>query len=128
MIQLCNIYEKYFRLSGKVVKAITKYVLENELPPEIKILNVNIPPQETYQSKWCLTKPYHWNYGSLFTRTSKGFIKTGGGFTEGKVSEQGTDMWALHHGYISITPYNLPISPIINKKAERYFSQLPKMI
>lgn len=119
-----NYYEKYFHLSGKVAKAVTKYVLENELPQEIKILSVNIPPQETYQGRWCLTKPYQWNYGSLFTKTPKGFIKTGGGFTEGKVKEQGTDMWAIQNGYISITPYNLPMQPIINQKIKNYFSKL----
>lgn len=118
-------YENYFDLSGKVAKAVTKYVLENELTSEIKILNVNVPPQEKYKGKWCLTKPYQWNYGSLFTKTPKGFIKTGGRFTEDKVKEQGTDMWALHNGYISITPYDLPMQPIINQKIESYFSKLP---
>ena len=121
-------YEKYFNLSGKVAKIVTKYVLENELPPEIKILNVNIPPQETYKGKWFLTKPYQWNYGSLFTKTPKGFIKKGGYFTEGKVKQQGTDMWALHNGYISITPYDLPLQPVINKKVENYFSRLPQIL
>lgn len=120
-------YEKYFRLSGQMAKNVTKYVLENELPPEIKILNINIPPQETYQGKWYLTKPYRWSYGSLFTKTSKGFIKTGGGFTEGKVKEQGTDMWALHNGYISITPYDLPLCPVLSQKAANYFSKLPQI-
>lgn len=117
-------YEDYFRLSGQVAKNITKYVLENELPPEIKILSINIPPQETYQGKWCLTKPYHWGYGSIFSKTAKGFIKTGGNFNEGKVKEPGTDMWALHHGYISITPYDLPLSPVINKRVTKYFAKL----
>jgi len=117
-------YEKYFQLSGKVAKAVTKYVLENKLPPEIKILNVNIPPQETYRGKWFITRPYRWSYGSLFSKTAKGFIKTAGEFTEGKVKEKGTDMWVLHHGYISITPYDLPMSPVLGKKAKEYFSKL----
>jgi 5'-nucleotidase len=117
-------YEKYFCLSGRVAKTVTKYVLENELPPEIKILNINIPPQEIYQGKWYLTKPYRWSYDSLFTKTAKGFIKTGGGFTEGKVKEEGTDMWALHNGYISITPYDLPLCPVINQKVTEYFAKL----
>lgn len=118
-------YEKYFRLSGKFAKVITKYILENQLPPEIKILNINIPPEKIYKNKWLITKPFHWNYGSLFTRTPKGFIKTGGNFTGGKVDEQGTDMWAVQNGYISITPYNLPMCPVINKKIDNYFSKLP---
>lgn len=120
-------YEKYFRLSGKFAKVVTEYILGNQLPPEIKILNINIPPEEIYQGKWLITKPYHWNYGSLFTRTSKGFIKTGGGFTEDKVNEQGTDMWAIQNGYISITPYDLPMRPVINQKVDNYFSKLPQI-
>jgi 5'-nucleotidase len=121
-----NYYEKHFRLSGRVAKTITKYVLENDLPPEIKILSVNVPPQETYQDRWCLTKPYRWSYGSIFSRTSKGYIKTSSGFIRGKVKEQGTDMWALQNGYISITPYDLPMQPVINQTVDHYFSKLPK--
>lgn len=117
-------YEKYFRLSGHVAKVVTKYVLENDLPAEIKILNINIPPEETYKGKWLITKPYHWSYGSLFSKTAKGFIKTAGRFTEGLVKEPGTDMWAIQNGYISITPYDLPMQPVINKKIDNYFSQL----
>jgi 5'-nucleotidase len=119
-------YEKYFELSGKTARIIADYVLNNELPPEVKILNINIPPQETYQGRWFLTKPCHWSYGSLFIKTAKGFIKKTGGFAK-EVKEKGTDMWALHHGYISITPYDLPMCPVINQKVESYFSKLPQI-
>ena len=120
-------YEKYFRLSGKFANIITKYVLKNKLPPEIKILNINVPFEEIFKNKWLITKPFHWNYGSLFSRKIKGFIKTGGGFTGGKVKEKGSDMWAIQNGYISITPYDLPMQPVINQKVDDYFSKLPQI-
>ncbi|PIY72062.1 5'/3'-nucleotidase SurE [Candidatus Roizmanbacteria bacterium CG_4_10_14_0_8_um_filter_33_9] len=117
-------YEKFFQLSGKVSQVITNYFLVNKLPSEIKIVSVNIPREEKYNGKWVVTRPYHWNYGSLFSKTSKGFIKTGGNFTENKVTQEGTDMWALHNGYISITFYDLPLIPIINKSIIDYLSGL----
>lgn len=122
-----DLYEKYFNLSGKFAKVITKYLLENQLPLEIKILNISLPPEEIYKGKWLITKPLHWNYGSLFSKTPNGFIKTGGGFTGGKVKEEGTDMWAVQNGYITITPYDLPLQPIIDQRAEKYFSKLPQI-
>ncbi|MFA6081017.1 MAG: 5'/3'-nucleotidase SurE [Patescibacteria group bacterium] len=117
-------YEKFFHLSGKVSQIITDYVLKNKFPKAAKIISVNIPPEERYNGKLMITQPYHWNYGSLFSRTSKGFIKTGGNFTEKKVTQEGTDMWALHNGYISITFYDLPLIPINNKNIANYFSGL----
>lgn len=117
-------YEKIFRLSGKVSKIITDYVLENNFPTNAKIISVNIPPEERYNGKWVMTRPYYWSYGSLFSKTPEGFLKTGGNFTESEVTEEGTDMWALHNGYISITLYDLPLIPIINKDTIGYFSNL----
>jgi len=122
--QIITSYEKFFQLSGKVSQIITDYILENKLPSEVKIISINIPPEEKYNGKWIITRPYHWNYGSLFSKTSKGYIKTGGNFTENKVTQEGTDMWALHNGFISITFYDLPLIPIINKKVTGYLSEL----
>ena len=65
-----------------------------------------------------------WSYGSLFSKTPEGYLKTGGAFTENRVTEEGTDMWALHNGFISITFFDLPLIPINNKKVANYFSNL----
>lgn len=117
-------YEKFFNLSGKVSKVITDYVLERGFPAEAKIISVNFPPEGNFNSKCAVTRPYYWSYGSLFSKTPEGYLKTGGNFTENKVTEEGTDMWALHNGYISISFFDLPFIPIINKNAIGYFSDL----
>lgn len=117
-------YEKFFNLSGKTSKVITDYVLEKDFPKEAKIISVNFPPEGSFNGKWVVTRPYYWSYGSLFSKTPEGYLKTGGAFTENRVTEEGTDMWALHNGYISISFYDLPFIPIINKNITTYFSDL----
>ncbi|KKP65386.1 MAG: 5'-nucleotidase SurE [Candidatus Roizmanbacteria bacterium GW2011_GWA2_35_19] len=117
-------YEKFFNLSGKVSKIITDYVLERGFPAEAKIISVNFPPEGKFNGKWVVTRPYYWSYGSLFSKTPEGYLKTGGAFTENRVTEEGTDMWALHNGFISITFFDLPLIPINNKKVANYFSNL----
>ena len=117
-------YKNYFNLSGKVSKIITDYVLKRGFPKEAKIISVNFPPEGSFNDKWVVARPYNWSYGSLFSKTQEGYLKTGRNFTEDKVTEEGTDMWALHNGYISISFYDLPFIPIINKNVVDYFSSL----
>ncbi|PJF42434.1 MAG: 5'/3'-nucleotidase SurE [Phototrophicales bacterium] len=95
------------------IQQIIEQVLENGLPHQT-VLNVNFPSAErpimgikpTRQGRRIyrdlldtrydpFNKPYYWIAGSP---------------PIGDIEEVGTDIWAVHHGYVSVTPIHLDMT------------------
>lgn len=117
--------EKYFQLSASLGKLIIKRVLTHPLPSSIKLLNVNFPPQETYVNKWRLAYPFEWNYGSIFSEIRKGVFKKTGGevLRQRAIADHNCDVWQINNGLVSITPYALPLCPVLDEKVKKYFQK-----
>jgi len=102
-----------FSVAAEFAAHLGRQVLKNELPDEV-LLNVNVPPLpldeiegvkvtrmglRIYRDKLIRRldprgKPYYWIGGPEPTG----------------VEEEGTDIWAMAHGYISITPVQLDLT------------------
>jgi 5'-nucleotidase len=102
-----------FTVAAEFAAHLGRQVLENGLPEEV-LLNVNVPPLpfdeiegvkvtrmglRIYRDKLIRRldprgKPYYWIGGPEPTG----------------VEEEGTDIWAMAHGYISITPVQLDLT------------------
>lgn len=116
---------KHFQLSAKLSKLIIERVLKTPFPSSIKLLNINFPPQETYVNKWKLAYPYEWNYGSIFTQIRKRVFKKTGGevLKQQEIVDRNCDVWQINNGVVSITPYNLPLCPVLNEEVKTYFAK-----
>ena len=110
----------------KVCRCITEYVLENGLPPEVELLNVNFPSRAKDHMKVKVVpaaklrfqervlkrvdpqgKPYYWVYG------------------EPLEAEPSTDVYVvLEEGNISITPLKLDINVNLTSNLSKYFGNL----
>jgi len=99
-------FETTARAAARVVEALARYGL-----PANTLLNVNVPPapiqgvrvtrqglrvyrDELVERRDPRGRPYYWIGGEMPTG----------------VMEEGTDFWAVEHGYLSITPLQLDLT------------------
>jgi 5'-nucleotidase len=100
--------EDYETAAG-VALAVVKRLLEMEkgLPP-LTILNLNVPPGKVVKGLR-LTRQGVRIYADELERDGGSYRIVGpepGGVTD----EKGTDLWALHNGYASLTPIHLDMT------------------
>ena len=104
-----------YAVAGKIAAAITKNLLSRTLPP-LTILNVNIP--HTPEPKGIrLTRQGIRVYLDDLERKDSVF-RIVGDPPSGMYDEEGTDLWAVHNGYVSITPIHLDMT------AHKFMSEL----
>ncbi len=101
-----NTVESY-QEAARVAVEVAKHVLIKGLPP-YTILNVNVPQRERVK-------------GLRFTRQGlriyrdqleriEDVCRIIGPAPTGQFEEEGTDLWAVHQGYVSITPIHLDMT------------------
>jgi len=88
--------------------------LYRELPP-LTLLNVNIPPLPLEAIRgYQITRQGLRTYNDeLITRIDpygRPYYWIGGQPPSGNTSDEGTDIWATHNGYVSITPIHLDMT------------------
>jgi len=105
-----NDIEQY-RISAEVVIPIVKKVLAQGLPP-FTILNVNVPDVESKADLkgYRLTRQGVRVYLDILTRGATQTVRIEGDPPAGDVDEIGTDLWAVHQGYVSVTPVHLDMT------------------
>ncbi|GAB1421906.1 5'/3'-nucleotidase SurE [Anaerolineales bacterium] len=94
--------------AGRISQMVVRKVLEKGLPP-LTILNLNLP--------WGKVKGIRYTrqgiriYNDLLeVNETGGIAQIGGPPPSGMIDEEGTDLWAVHHGYASLTPIHLDLT------------------
>ncbi|MCS4542107.1 MAG: 5'/3'-nucleotidase SurE [Euryarchaeota archaeon] len=103
-----------FSIAQKVTEKIAKWVLENGLPAEVDLLNVNIPHNATDKTPIVVTKLARRMYQAFLTQGTDdrgGTYFTINGEILEKDAEAGTDVHAVFiENFISITPISLDMT------------------
>jgi 5'-nucleotidase len=103
-----------YATSAEIAKRVVRQVIEHGLPA-LTLLNVNIPKlpldqiaglQITRQG----TSIYHDVLVPRIDPYGRPYYWIGGEAPTGDIEALGTDIWALHHGYVSITPVHLDMT------------------
>ena len=90
----------------RIAKIVVAKVLERQLPP-LTILNVNIPSGKAKGIR--VTRQGVRLYLDALERLEDA-VRIVGEPPAGNVDELGTDLWAIHRGYASITPIHLDLT------------------
>jgi 5'-nucleotidase len=100
-----------YKPSVMVARQITQAFMEQKLPP-LTILNVNIPASPI--KGWKVTRQGVREYrDELVERIDPNgypYYWVGGERPGGDVATEGTDLWAVNQGYVSITPIHLDLT------------------
>lgn len=93
---------------------LAAHVLQTGLPPHT-LLNVNAPalPQEALRGVMGTrlgTRVYRDELVRRKDPRGRPYYWIGGEMPTGDIERVGTDIWAVHHGYISVTPINLDMT------------------
>lgn len=104
--------------AARVAVAVVKKALERPLPP-FTILNVNVPKGEVKGIRLARqgVRIYHDELEMISEEASKSYRIVGPEPT-GLIDSPGTDLWALHQGYASLTPIHLDMT------AHRFMAEL----
>jgi 5'-nucleotidase len=100
--------------AARIAKIVVAQVLERYLPP-LTILNVNIPQGKPKGIR--VTRQGVRLYLDALERLENA-VRIVGEPPAGNVDELGTDLWAVHRGYVSVTPIHLDLT------AHRYLAEL----
>lgn len=100
-----NTVEAYAE-AARIAAQVVQTVLTKTLPP-FTILNVNVPPGPVKGLR--LTRQGIRIYADALHREGDR-CQIVGDFPGGMTDEEGTDLWALHRGYASITPIHLDMT------------------
>jgi len=92
--------------AARVAAAVVKTMLNQSLPP-FTILNLNVPEGKVKGIR--LTRQGVRIYRDELERDGN-TIRIVGEPPTGKTDEAGTDLWAVHNGYASITPIHLDLT------------------
>lgn len=101
-----------YELAAEIAKEVVRHVLIHSLPP-FTILNLNVPPT-AFVKGIRLTRQGVSEYEDALehdeaANTYKVLWMTNAAIS-GKTDEPGTDMWAVHNGYASLTPIHLDMT------------------
>ena len=103
-----------YTAAGAIARQVIGLGLYKTLPP-LTLLNVNIPPLPLAQIKgFKIVRQGLRTYNdALITRTDpygRPYYWIGGEAPSGDMTEEGTDLWATHNGYVSLTPIHLDMT------------------
>lgn len=106
--------EANYSTPAQVARCVAKQVMEHGLPP-MTLLNVNVPNLSFNEIKgFCITRQgtriYHDKLDARLDPEGRPYYWIGGEAPTGDLTEEATDIWAVHHGYVSITPVHLDLT------------------
>jgi 5'-nucleotidase len=128
--------ELHFHLAGSVAELLARKIAEGEMPPSIT-LNVNVPSVPAGEIRGLtITRLASISYWRLKTKQGSDGLHYHGlsPIEEDNPNiEEGTDIWALNKGLVSITPLRFEITndeivPTLRKHTHRLDSALKQMM
>jgi 5'-nucleotidase len=97
-----------FENHAKIVEKLVGILIKKDFPKGVDIFSVNMPFDADLDTKLELTKPFKASYGSLFERHGSIFrLKMLHLFSTD--IDQGTDIYAIKNGHISVSPIDLSL-------------------
>lgn len=110
-ISLSNIHAdapEDYKIAGEVAAQVVRYMLNHDLPP-FTILNLNVPNGAVKGIR--LTRQGVRIYRDEIVMDEDGKnVRIVGEPPTGVTDELGTDVWAIHNGYASLTPIHLDMT------------------
>jgi len=106
-----------YSAAAAIARQIVAQGLHRKLPP-LTLLNVNVPPLPLEQIKgFKLVRQGLRTYNDeLISRVDpygRPYYWIGGRAPGGDLTEEGTDLWAIHNGYVSLTPIHLDMTSYV---------------
>ncbi len=106
--------EADYTTAAEIARRVVQKIDGHRLPP-LTLLNVNVPDLPLQQiAGMQITRQGTSEYrDELVPRTDpfgRPYYWIGGQHPTGDVNAEGTDMWAIYHGYVSITPIHLDMT------------------
>ena len=100
-----------YAVAAHVARIVARETLSRGLPP-LTILNVNVPPVDTLDDLRGIriTRQGVRDYRDKLVHVRDGVAKFGGESPTGDLDEIGTDLWAVHRDYASVTPVHLDMT------------------
>lgn len=98
-----------YAVAAKVAQSVVRRVLERTLPP-FTVLNLNVPNVEQVKGIRLARQGVRIYMDELEISSDGGFCKIAGPEPGGVLDEEGTDLWAVHNGYASLTPIHLDMT------------------
>jgi 5'-nucleotidase len=103
-----------YSAAAKFACRVVREVLANGLPP-MTLLNVNVPNLPYDQIKGVKVtrqgmRVYRDRLDERFDPIGRPYYWIGGDMPTGDITVEGTDIWAIHHGYVSVTPIHLDLT------------------
>lgn len=92
--------------AARLAVIVVQHMLRNPLPP-LTILNLNVPMGKAKGIR--LTRQGLRTYNDAMWRDGN-VVRIEGSYPSGNVDELGTDLWAVHNGYASLTPIHLDMT------------------
>ena len=101
----------HYAVAAKIAIPIVKMALEKGLPP-FTIVNVNVPPvaQVSDLRGIRLTRQGVRIYRDRLVEAAAGIVRVEGEPPSANIDELGTDVWAVHRDYVSVTPVHLDMT------------------
>lgn len=103
-----------FSAAAAVARQVVALGLHHKLPP-LTLLNVNIPglPLDEIKGFKVVRQGLRQYHDELVTRIDpygRPYYWIGGPAPTGNTTDPGTDLWAIHNGYVSITPIHMDMT------------------
>lgn len=96
-----------YRVAAALAVKVAERILQYGLPP-FTVLNLNVPAVDEVKGIR-LTRTGVRIYRNVLTRTAH-TVKVDGEAPTGVLDEAGTDIWAVHNGYASLTPLQMDLT------------------
>jgi len=101
-----------YQPSIPVARTVTETVIREGLPKQT-LLNVNIPAGNEIKGYKTVKQGVRTYQDQLIERHDPHGVPyywVGGAMPAGEVEKEGTDLWAVHNGYVSLTPIHLDLT------------------
>jgi 5'-nucleotidase len=103
-----------YSTAAEIARRVSRQVLDHGLPP-MTLLSVNVPnrPLDKIQGMQVTrqgTSIYHDELVARLDPDGRPYYWIGGEAPTGDVTIEGTDIWAVYNGYVSITPVHLDLT------------------
>lgn len=98
-----------FQNAAQITAALVDTLLTMPKTPGVDVLAISIPYNATLQSPVDVTRPFTGPYKQLFHTTPLGYLHSTPPLTFDDL-QPGTDLAALYHNHISISPLNLSLT------------------
>jgi len=98
-----------YEIAGRLAARVVARMIENGLP-EFTLLNLNVPSGQDVKGMRLTKQGVRIYRDELITSADGRTVQVAGEAPTGRTDELGTDLWAVHNGYASLTPLQIDLT------------------